>query len=185
MFLPASALTKYDQRFLPIDALRYARVLHGSQTVEIGAAAAPPAAFAETLRRCALSLRKHLRERKFLHDDYRLKNFLSGALLMPARVLAARGIHVYKRESFDMARELFDRADWEFIARCEALRAYWKLPPEPIAHRLVPEQSHPRLRQVIGSSMSPSLNARRLSTPMLEGLLRSAERFLDRAEAAA
>lgn len=182
MFLPASALTRYDQRFLPIDALRFARVLHGPATLELTPTDAESNAFAQTLRRCADSLRKHVRDRQFLQNDYLLKNFLSGALLMPARFLAARGVYVYKRESFDIAREIFDKLDWDFIARCESLRAFWKRPHEPLVHRYVPYGSNPRLRQVIGSRLSSTMNARRLSKSMTDGLLRSAERFFDRLE---
>jgi hypothetical protein len=185
MFFPASGLAKYDQRFLPVDTLKYARVLHGPATLNLRLANAPSGIFVETLRRCVESLRKHLRERTFLENDYRLKNFLSGALLMPARILAARGVHVYKRDSFEIARELFNRSDWEFIARCEGLRAFWKTPREPVAHRFVPNHCHPRLRLVIGSCMSPTMNANRLSRAMTDGLLASAVRFLDRVEAAA
>jgi hypothetical protein len=185
MFFPASALQHYDQRFLPIDTLRYARVLHGPPELSLTLADPPDGAFTQSVRACAASLRKHVRERTFLRNDYCLKNFLSGALLMPARVLAAHGIHVYKRDSFEIAREMFDRADWEFVARCEGLRAFWKSPPEPLPHRYVPSRCHPRLRQVIGAQMSPVMNARRLSNVMTNGLLQSAERFLDRVEAVA
>jgi predicted nucleotidyltransferase len=185
MFFPASGLACYDQRFLPLETLKCARVLHGPSALNVHLTDAPASLFRDALRRCAASLRKHVRERTFLNNDYRLKNFLSGALLMPARILAARGIHVYKRDSFEIARELFARSDWEFILRCEGLRAFWKTPREPMAHRLVPNNCHPSLRQVIGLRMSPTMNARRLSKAMTDGLLRSAERFLDRVEAAA
>lgn len=185
MFMRASALTNYDQRFLPIETLRCARVLHGPETLELSSTNAPQETFAERLRRCAASLRKHVRDRAFLQNDYALKNFLSGALLMPARVLAANGIHVYKRDSFEIARELFNAPDWDFITRCEALRAFWKSPHEPLADRYVPNRCHPRLRQIIGARMSPKMNVRRLSKSMVDGLLRCADRFLDRLEAVA
>jgi predicted nucleotidyltransferase len=185
MFLPASALRCYDQRFLPIETLRCARVLHGPSTLQLSLVPAPDGSFAQTLRRCAAALRKHVRERSFLQNDYQLKNFLSGALLMPARILAARGIHVYKRDSFAIAQELFSRSEWEFVARCEGLRAFWKAQHEPLADRCLPKRCHPRLRLVIGSRMSSTMNARRLSTAMTDGLLKSAEQFLNRVEAVA
>lgn len=185
MFIGASTLDNYDQRFLPVDTLRKARVLHGPPVLELSVTDASHSAFVQKLRQCAASLRKHVGEHTFWQNDFRLKNFLSGALLMPARVLAARGTHVYKRESFEMARDLFDRADWEFIARCEGLRVFWKSAPDPLPHRWVPDRCHPRLLEVVGSRTSSTLNARRLSKQMIEGLLRSAQRFLDRVEAIA
>lgn len=185
MFAPATSLEHYDQGFLPIGALARARVLHGPRTLEICSAATPLDELASRLRASAKSLRTHILRREFFEDDYRLKHVLSGALLMPARVLAAQGTCVYKRDSFDLARSLFNAMQWEFIARCEALRALWKRPPAPLPQRLVPSRVHPHLRQVIGERMAPRLNVRRLSHAMIEGLLSSAHRFLDRVEAVA
>jgi hypothetical protein len=183
MFASASALDCYDQRFLPVDTLARARVLHGARTLELHTVATPVEDFARTLGSCATSLRKQVIKRHFLRDDYRLKNFLSGALLMPARVLAASGTCVYKRESFALARSFFTGVQWEFIARCEALRATWRRPAAPFGHGLVPAASHPHLRQVIGQRLAPRFNVRRLSVAMIEGLIVSAHRFLDRVEA--
>jgi hypothetical protein len=183
MFAPATSLERYDQRFLPVGALARARVLHGPRTLEICPIAAPLHELAGMLRASATSLRAHVLRRDFIDDDYRLKNFLSGALLMPARVLAAHGTCVYKRDSFDLARSFFTAVQWEFVARCEALRALWKRPAAPLGHRFVPASVHPHLRQVIGERMAPRLNVRRLSQAMIEGLISSAHRFLDRVEA--
>jgi hypothetical protein len=54
-----------------------------------------------------------------------------------------------------------------------------------LADRCLPKRCHPRLRLVIGSRMSSTMNARRLSTAMTDGLLKSAEQFLNRVEAVA
>jgi hypothetical protein len=180
MFAPARALEAYDQRFLPVETLAKARVLHGSQTLHVRIAQAQRDRFVSTLRSCAASLRAHVEARDFLADDYRLKNFLSGALLMPARILAAEGTHVYKRDSFPLAKPLFSTAQWEFIARCEALRALWQRSPAPLPYRAIPNAAHPYLRQIVGRRLAPRVNVSRLSNPMVDGLIRSAQRFLDR-----
>lgn len=182
MFAPASALQGYDQRFLPVETLRTARVLHGSPSFEVHLLERSAAEAKQSLASCAASLARRLGGPEFLADDFQFKTFLSGALLMPARVLAARGIHVYKRESFELAREFFTARQWEFVARCEALRSLWLRPPAPVAHRLVPKMLHPRLRQIFGASYSPRLNVRRLSSVMVDGLLKSAQLFLRRVE---
>jgi Polymerase beta, Nucleotidyltransferase len=183
MFAPAASLQRYDQRFLPIDTLARARVLHGPHRLQLRAAPTPVEEFAQSARSAATSLRQKVDSRDFVRDDYRLKNFLSGALLMPARVLAARGTCVYKRESFELARSLFSSAQWEFIVRCEALRALWKRPAAPLPHRFVPGTTHPHLRQVIGQRLAPRLNVLRLSSAMVEGLVSGAHRFLDMVQA--
>lgn len=182
MFFSASGMEHYDQRFLPVETLRCARVLHGPREVRLRLADAPPGAFAQSLKASAASLRRRVQRRDFLANDYQLKSVLSGSLLMPARVLAAMGRHVYKRDSFELARELFTAAEWEFVARCEALRALWVRPPAPFAHRHAPARSHPQLRQVLGARMAPHLNVRRLSATMIEGFVTSANAFLDRVE---
>jgi predicted nucleotidyltransferase len=182
MFSPAHSLQAYDQRFLPVDTLARARVLHGAQTLQVCVSPPDLQRFSQALRSCCASLRLHVESGDFLQDDYRLKNFLSGVLLMPARILAARGTYVYKRESFELARSLFSNTQWEFVARCEALRALWQRPPAPLTYRTVPETSHPRLLQIIGRWFAPRLNTRRLSSTMVDGLTRSAHRFLARVE---
>ena len=185
MFAPASALDAYNQRFLPVDALAKARVLHGPQSLRLRRARPSLDERRRSLAACARSLRGHVASRDFLENDYRLKNFLAGALLLPARILAARGTHVYKRESFALAQDLFEREEWEFIARCEGLRALWKRPPAAFAQRLVRGGIHPHVRQVVGARMAPRLNVRRLSSAMIDGLIDSANRFLDSGELAA
>lgn len=185
MFASAGSLKAYDQRFLPLETLRRARVLHGDTALRVRLKKAPPADLRAALRMAALSLRRHLDAGDFLTDDYRFKSFLAGALLMPARVLAAQGSFVYKRDSFEAARELFRSAQWEFIARCEALRSLWLRPPPPLAHRLVPPWMHPRLRQIAGEELAPRVNVRRISSVMADGLASSAQLFLERVEALA
>lgn len=183
MFFPASKLERYDERFLPIEALRCARVLHGPQTVHLHATAAPLEEFRASLRAAAASLRKRFASSDFLQNDYQFKNVLAGILLMPARVLAARGVLVYKRDSFELAREFFTPAQWDLIGRSEALRSTWVRPPAPALNSFVPPASHPHLRRIVGSRMAPRLNARRISPRMLDGLRAGANAFLDRVEA--
>lgn len=185
MFAPASSLCAYDQRFLPLDTLAKSRTLYGPAALRVRPVPASLAERRRKLRECVRSFHAHLRSEDFLANDYCFKNFLSGVLLLPARALAARGTYVYKRESFALAREFFSRQEWEFIARCEALRALWKRPQPSLAEHLVFGRMHPHVRHVIGSRMAPRLNVRRISSAMLDGLLRSAERFLESPELAA
>lgn len=182
MFVAASDFRRYDQRFLPVKTLECARVLHGPPQVRVRLAPPPDGHFTGALRASASSLRRRVERRDFLADDYALKSVLSGALLMPARVLSAKGEFVYKRDSFDLARSLFTRREWEFIARCEALRSLWKRPPAPFLQRHVPSRAHPRLAQVAGARFAPRLNVSRISESMAGGLAAGASAFLDRLE---
>lgn len=182
MFFSASGMQRYDQRFLPVETLRCARVLHGPSELHLSLTDAPEGAFVRSLHASADSLRRRILRRDFLEDDYQFKSVLSGSLLMPARVLAALGRHVYKRDSFELARALFSAREWEFVARCEALRSLWLRPPAPFVHRHAPAASHPRVRQILGARMAPHLNVRRLSETMIEGFINSATAFLDKVE---
>lgn len=183
MFFPLSGLDRYDERFLPVETLRRARVLHGPTTLRVRAIGGPMEDFRASLLAAAASLRKRFREMDFIADDYQLKSVLSGILLMPSRVLAARGVHVYKRDSFDLARDFFTPAQWDLIGRAEALRSTWVRPPAPALSRFLPASTHPHLRRIAGSHLSPKVNARRLSSRMIDSLRSSASAFLDRVEA--
>ena len=183
MFFPLSGFERYDERFLPLEALACAKVLHGPTTLHLHATPAPLEEFGAALQGAAASLKKRFAAADFLQNDYRLKNVIAGVLLMPARVLAARGVLVYKRDSFELARELFTPAQWDLIGRSEALRSTWVRPRAPLMNAYLPPSSHPHLRSVVGSRLAPKLNTRRLSARMIDHLRESASAFLDRVEA--
>jgi hypothetical protein len=185
MFFPASGFLRYDQRFLPIEALRLARVVHGPSELLLWETPGPPGAFADAFRACTVSLAKRLATTAFAHNDYALKHAVSAALLMPSRMLAAHDIHVYKRDSFELARSYFSTASWEFIARCEALRFAWERPDPPVFERTILAKMHPHLQQVTHQRLAPRDNARRLSRRMIDGLQRSAAQFAHYVETAA
>lgn len=182
MFFPASGLYAYDQRFLPIRTLELAGVLHGPLEIKLWEAAEPRAHFTQTLRSSAQSLLRHFINRTFCVNDFLFKQVLSGTLLMPARVLAAHGTHVYKRDSFDLAREYFTEKSWELVARAEALRSAWIRPPRSALDRAMTGRVHPYLRTQLSRRASPTLNVRRLSENMIAGMEKSAKVFAERIE---
>ncbi|HEY8314916.1 MAG TPA: nucleotidyltransferase domain-containing protein [Candidatus Baltobacteraceae bacterium] len=182
MFFMTSGLGAYDQTFLPIETLKLARVVHGPRSFAFHSSTVPPELFRERLRNASESLRKRFSSAAFLENDFALKTVLSGVLLMPSRVLATRGIHVYKRDSFRRAREFFDESSWELVERAEALRSLWIRPRPSLAGCAVPRRAHPHLRSIVESRFGPRLNTRRLSRKMIEGLERSARAFFERVE---
>lgn len=182
MFFPASGLQSYDQRFLPIRTLELASVLHGPLDLQLWESPPPQAQFAQTLRASAQSLLRHFANQTFCVNDYLFKQVLSGTLLMPARVLAAHGTHVYKRDSFQLAREYFTPKTWELIARAEALRETWIRPQQPALDRALAGRVHPSLRAQLSRRTSPKLNVRRLSENMIAGMEKSARTFVERIE---
>ncbi len=185
MFFPASGLLAYDQSFLPVETLRLARVLHGPRELSLWEVPAEQSRFAASLLLSAKSLRKRFSNRDFLANDFLFKQVLSGTLLMPSRVLAARGVHVYKRDSFATAQEDFNNRSWELIARAEALRSSWVRPRASLAERAIPSFAHPYLRNIVHQRFAPALNTRRLSERMICGMEKSAHAFLDRVESMA
>lgn len=182
MFFPASGLYAYDQRFLPIPTLELASVLHGP--LELNLWEAPPSQerFAQTLRASAQSLLRHFLSGAFYVNDFLFKQVLSGALLMPARVLAAHNTHVYKRDSFEAAREYFTTKSWELIARAEALRSAWIRPNHSALDRVIAGRVHPYLRTQLSRRASSRVNSRRLSESMIASMERSAKAFIERIE---
>lgn len=53
---------------------------------------------------------------------YQLKYFLSAVLLLPSLFLAAVGMPVYKRESFEKIQEYFTEEELELVRACERVR---------------------------------------------------------------
>lgn len=178
MFFAASGLDTYDQSFLPLDTLRRAIAVHGGPIPVRDTLHAANAV--ESLRESSRSLRKQFDSGHFLTNDFDLKRVVAGILLMPARVLAAHGTYVYKRESFELAKSYFTPAQWDFILRAEAIRATW-IKPRAKGH-LLPSSLHPEAIVRVTKRFPPRLNAQRLGPETIAGLKRSAKSFLDRVD---
>jgi len=61
-------------------------------------------------------------------SSYDLKFFLHAVTLFPAMYLQAKGLHVYKKFSFDIAKKGFSKKEWNAVDYVSSLRKNWKAP---------------------------------------------------------
>ena len=63
-----------------------------------------------------------------LMNSYDLKFFLHAVTLFPAMYLQAKGLHMYKKFSFDIAKKDFGEEEWNAIDCVSSLRKNWESP---------------------------------------------------------
>ncbi len=73
--------------------------------------------------------RTRAHEKAVNRGSYELKTLLHGITLFPALYLQARGIIVYKKFSFDIARKDFDAKTWQVMDTVSNIRRQWVAPP--------------------------------------------------------
>jgi predicted nucleotidyltransferase len=66
--------------------------------------------------------------KKFNMGSYELKFFFHAVTLFPTMYLQAKGINVYKKFSFDLAKKDFGKKLWKPIGTVEMIRRRWKTP---------------------------------------------------------
>ncbi|MFQ5613087.1 MAG: nucleotidyltransferase domain-containing protein [Anaerolineae bacterium] len=137
MFANASDFLSYDQTFLPLDTLAEARCLSGARALEVRLSPQIPLARCrQRLDRTLSSLGSYDFSLRRAQQDFTLKAFLAGLLLVPALFLAANGIFTHKRESFEWVYTGFPEVDWEAVKVAEALRRAWRAPALHPVHAL-------------------------------------------------
>jgi hypothetical protein len=117
----------YCDAYFPAALFFYARSLLPGAAAQV--VLAPRAADAEILDAFRNVARKALAEistSRLPADLYQLKSTLSKIMLLPALYLQARdGTAVYKKFSFELARQDFDPATWSVMDEISALRSDW------------------------------------------------------------
>lgn len=64
--------------------------------------------------------------KNFNMGSYDLKHFFHMVTLFPTMYLQAKGIHVYKKFSFNIAKKDFGKSEWEVIDDVTSIRSGWK-----------------------------------------------------------
>ncbi len=170
MWLQASALEDYDERFLPVETLQLSKVLFGPQDLRLSPRPPDGPASAQRVRAAAQSLRGQLIRHEHLRGDYQLKNLISGILLLPSLFLASKSVFVYKRRSFDLASEHFSASSWQFIELAEQIRRAWVRPTDPGWKKALATVGQPRSRALLSMVIPSRLNIKR---PDQKSLLRA------------
>lgn len=125
-------LTEYDidyycETFFPLVLFRYSKSFFGQKF------------FVSKVRDCKVENRKRFdwfveyfiklgSERRFNANSYNLKFFFHLVSLFPIIYLQSKGVHVYKKFSFDKAKKDFSDKEWEPIEMVTKIRNNWKIP---------------------------------------------------------
>lgn len=83
--------------------------------------------------------------RTFPRNLYAFKMYLSTFMLLPVLYLQAKGIHCYKRSSFEMCRNEFDSAGWAAMDKASSIRDSWQFTPAWLYRCLLKNRVNPML----------------------------------------
>jgi len=87
----------------------------------------------DSFSKMASVLKKKLENKKYPRTYYDLKLLLSQMMLLPSFYLQAKGIYVYKKDSFDLVKKDFTPNDWSIMDRISQIRNDWDFHPSPAA----------------------------------------------------
>jgi len=117
-------LNYYPESMLPVACLENGKTIQGANELTFYVR---PNKF-EAIELCiSASNRIISRCNENIYDwsGYKLKGFLSGLMLLPALVLGAKELFIYKRESFSEAKDLFTEDEWSVVEWAGRLRQNW------------------------------------------------------------
>lgn len=129
MIITETDLDYYCQTFFPLVLFKYSKSAFGEKCFNIKVRDSR----AENIDRFSSFVRyfRNLRFNKiFSMGSYDVKFLFHMVTLFPVMYLQAKGIHVYKKFSFAMARTDFDENLWEPIEAVSEARKKWKAPRE-------------------------------------------------------
>ena len=127
MVITETDLDYYCQTFFPLILFKYSKSVFGEKILN----AKVRNSKTENIDRF-LSFAHYFRNlylnKTYSMGSYDLKFLFHAVSLFPTLYLQAKGIHVYKKFSFDIARKDFDDELWEPIDAVTAIRKEWKSP---------------------------------------------------------
>jgi hypothetical protein len=112
----------YSESFFPSTLFPYLTPLAGPSSLTIRPCREqrdPTAA----CRRTAAYVRKMSAPTQKLAGWFALKFYLQSVLLLPTLYLQAQGVHVYKRDAFDLARPNFSAEAWRIVEKASQVRS--------------------------------------------------------------
>ncbi|MBL7928060.1 MAG: nucleotidyltransferase domain-containing protein [Bacteroidia bacterium] len=133
-----SDLKYWDQTYLPAEVFRKAKSLLKHETFILPMFTDHTEDFKQPfLKLCneLLSVTPPIIKRS---NSYELKSFISRFFLMPALYYQARyGQGIYKRDSFELARQDFQQDMWESVQSLSKLRLSWKQDYSQVTSKLI------------------------------------------------
>jgi len=155
--LTEADLKFYCNSYFPAELFKYAKsLLDGSGSeLEISLRESDFEAY-KAFEKMANAVIRKIENRQYPGNMYQLKGLLSQFLLLPALYVQARdGRGVFKRESFALARNDFDPANWEIMDEVSEIRLGWNYEISPLKKRLI---YHPHvLSRYFAKNFAPAI----------------------------
>ena len=119
-------MANYCQAYFPVPVFKYARsFFKGDMQMQLLARDYSSEALSKLFYFVSY-FRRINAEKKFNLGSYGIKTLLHSITLFPTLYLQAKGILVYKKFSFDIARKDFSKNDWKAVDYVSGLRQGWK-----------------------------------------------------------
>lgn len=129
MIIAETDLDYYCQTFFPLALFEYSRSVLGAKSLNANVRSSKK----ENIERL-YSFMQYFKGLQLNNANsmgsYDLKFFFHAVSLFPTLYLQAKGIHVYKKFSFPMARKDFDKGLWKPVDEVTKIRKEWRAPGE-------------------------------------------------------
>lgn len=118
-------LQNYCNAYFPVEIFRYAKSFFRDEITDIKVRGHSQEALAKLF--WFVNYFRELKiEKRHIMGSYEAKNLLHCITLFPTLYLNARGVFVYKKFSFDIAKKDFNRKAWKVIDEASSIRRNWK-----------------------------------------------------------
>lgn len=124
-FLTQFDLRYYPQYFLPLEVYRYGFALLGENKLKVRLREDQEEK-RERMKNFVSYFQKRVADEKYRPNQAEFKNDLAHLLLWPSLLLELKGLGVYKRGSFEKAKQEFPTLDFSIIDRVSAMRKDWR-----------------------------------------------------------
>lgn len=123
-------LNYYCQEYFPVVLFDFSKSLFEEKGLNLSFQTRPSfeegfVAFREMIR----AIKNKLEFKRYPKNYCELKLILSQMMLLPSLYLQARGIYVFKRDSFPLAKKDFSNSEWEVMDKITLIRNKWDFRP--------------------------------------------------------
>ena len=125
--VPECALQSWPESYLPVEALKNASQIlsENSQEIVFNPIASPKKC-GQHLLGLTVGIQNDLSNNLYGKSLYKFKSLMSKVLLLPTLYLqSGQGTGVFKRESFDLAKDKFTKEDWSAVVAASNIRQAW------------------------------------------------------------
>ncbi|HII60991.1 nucleotidyltransferase domain-containing protein [Pyrococcus horikoshii] len=116
-------LQYYNQAVLPAEVFRYSTPLFGNEEIRFNVRDSTFEHFSLVWNVIQYFRRSYVLHFKNINNMYKFRFFVATILFLPVIFLETKGIYVYKKYSFDLAKRYFSTEEWEAV---EIASEFWR-----------------------------------------------------------